>query len=535
MIIKNPYAAVAKNYKVINILLLIPTVYLLIQMTNLAGFFETYVLADYFTAEKDLVEKYIPALTLLMPLVTAILHFVVWLILILKKKKYHYHAISAGYHLIMFLALVFFYSSLLNIEMQNMTSTLAGFIRDISDLCIYPFYLLLVMGAVNIVGLNIKTLRFDRHADLKVTEDDEEEIEVKVGTDNIDTKRRVVHILRELRYYLIENKAIFALIIIGICIMIGYRAYLNYEVFNKTYNVNQSFALDNFSLSVKDSYITTVDYRGQRITKDKYYLAIKIGIHNQGEDTKIDKTVFKLYIDNKEVFASYDRASRFLDFGAPYQGEVILADQAKDYVFVYELTEKQLQNSYEMRILNGLRVEDAKLIASYRKINVRPKYLTEIETKSPKKEGEKVKLSASTLEETTYTLKDLHIVTNYKYSYQVCVTKKKCNMISDTIVPTGGKVLMVVEDDIVYDKSTAYYAFDDKNFYEDFVTLEYTFNINSGMNTGQITQIGNVVDVTPKTLEGVKIFEVPGNVINSYKLNLLITIRNQVYSIKVLE
>ena len=536
MIIKNPYAYLAKHYKIINFLLIIPTVYLLIQMIGIAGFFESYVLADYSTTQTDLVDTYIPALTLIVPIVTAILHLFIWIILTIKKKKNYYHAFSAGYHFVIFIGLVLFYSSMLNIEMKTMTSTFAGFLRDTSNLCIYPVYILLLMGGINVVGLNIKTLRFDKHEDLKVTEEDEEDIEVKVGTDNNDTKRRAVHILRELRYYVIENKAIFAILIIGLGLMIGYRAYLNYQVYNKTYNSNQSFVLDNFALSVKDSYITQVDYRGRIIAKNKYYLAVKIGIHNQSaESKKIDSAVFRLHIDDKTLYPLYDRSSRFVDIGAPYQGEAILADEAKDYVFVYELTKKQLQNSYEMRILNGLKVENTELVAAYKKINIRPEYLTSLVEKSPKREGEKLNLSSSTLKETKYTLNDIKVVTNYKYSYHMCETEKSCFDIQDTIIPSGGKVLMVIDDTIKYDETSAYYAFEEKNFYEDFVTLEYTFDIKSGKNAGPVTQIGNVIDVTPKALEDVRIYEVPGNVINAYKLSVLITIRNQFYTIKVLE
>lgn len=536
MIIKNPYAYIAKHYKVINLLLLIPTVYLLIQMTGIAGFFEAYVLADYSTTQTELVATYIPTLTLIAPIITAILHIIIWVILTIKKKKNYYHAISAGYHFILFIGLVLFYTSMLNIEMNNMSSTFASFLRDISDLSIYPIYILIVMGAVNIVGLNIKTLRFDKHEDLKVTEEDEEDIEVKINSDNNDSKRRIVHLLRELRYYVIENKAIFAILIIGLFLMIGYRAYLNYQVYNKSYTSNQAFVLDNFALSVKDSYITQVDYRGRVITKDKYYLAVKIGIHNQSsESKKIDNGVFRLHAGETVLFPSYDKSSRFVDIGAPYQGESILADQAKDYVFVYELTKKQLQNSYELRILNGLTVENTELQAAYKKINIRPEYLTSLVEKSPKREGEKLNLDSSTLKETKYTLNDIKVVTNYKYSYHMCATEKNCYDVQDTIIPSGGKVLMIIDDTIKYDETSAYFAFEEKNFYEDFVTLEYTFDIKSGTNAGPVTQIGNVVDVTPTALEDVRIYEVPGNVINAYKLSIQITIRNQFYTIKVLE
>ena len=94
---------------------------------------------------------------------------------------------------------------------------------------------------------------------------------------------------------------------------------------------------------------------------------------------------------------------------------------------------------------------------------------------------------------------------------------------------------MVLEDEIIYDESTPYFLYKEKNFYEDFVTVVYTFDIASGKNSGPVTQVGTIKDVTPKSLKGKKVFEVPGNLITAYKVDLKINVRNQVYTIKAVE
>lgn len=532
MIIKKPYAFIARFYKIINLLLLIPTVYLLFQMTEIATFFNEYVLTNYSTTQKHLTETYIPALTLIAPIITVVIHTFIWVILKLKKKNNSYHIISAGYHLLLFIALVLFYTSMINIEMSNLESTFARFLQDSSELCVLPLYGLLVAGAINVIGLNVKTLRFDKHQELRVTEEDEEEIEVKVSNDNYDAKRRLVHTLRELKYYVAENKLIIGIIIVAIIFMIGFKAFLNYQVYNQSLNNNQTFSFDNFELSVKDSYITKTDFRGRIIADKKYYLAVKIGIHNKGSETKIAKSVFKIRIGETSIVPSYEKSNRFVDIGAAYQGQTIFADEAEDYVFIYELTESQLANNYEMRILKDLRLKESKLVASYTKINIEPKYLTEVEINSGYKLEDVINLKSTTLQNTNYTLKDLKIVSHYNYTYEVCETPKKCSTYQDTIVPTGGKLLMIVEDELKYDESSPYFAYQEKNFYQDFITLEYTFDIASGKDSGATTKIGNVVEITPKTLKDVKIYEIPSNVMNAYKLNVLLSVRNQVFIIK---
>lgn len=535
MIVKNPYKILVKNYRVINILLLIPIVYLLFTFTDLAEFFRMYVDSKYYTAETDLTSIYVPAITMIAAVGAAILHFIVWLLLTIKKKKNYYHICSAGYLLVLFLALVFFYTSLLNIEMGKVDNTFANFLRDISDLVIYPIYILIVVGGINVVGLNVKTLRFDKHEDLKLTEEDEEDIEIKVGSDTDVTKKRFVHVIRELKYYVIENKAILAIIIVAIVGMFGYKAFINYQVYNKAYNVNQSFELDNFALSVKESYITPYDYSGRVITPNKYYLAIRIGIENKGSETTISKDVFRINLGDTELFPSFDKGSRFVDVGLPYTGDIIREDEAHDYVFIYELTEKQLKSSYELRILNDLRVEDNSLKASYKKIKVRPEYLSELEKKSVKKIKEKITFSDSTLRNTNLTVENVKIQPSYKYSYELCYTERNCTTVDDILVPAGGKMFMIIEDKLEYDNASSYAHYDEKNFYQDFVSVQYTFTLKTGNNVGEHTQIANVRDVTPKKLEGKRIYEVPSNIQNAEKINFLITIRNQQYTIKVKE
>ena len=60
------------------------------------------------------------------------------------------------------------------------------------------------------------------------------------------------------------------------------------------------------------------------------------------------------------------------------------------------------------------------------------------------------------------------------------------------------------------------------------------FSINK-FASGPTTKIGTLIDVTPKSLNKLKVYEVPANVMNAYKLNILLTIRNQVFTIKVQE
>ena len=148
---------------------------------------------------------------------------------------------------------------------------------------------------------------------------------------------------------------------------------------------------------------------------------------------------------------------------------------------------------------------------------------------------EKITFSDSTLKNTNYTLNSVRIQPSYNYSYKLCYTERNCSDINDIIVPSGGKMLMIIEDEIDYDNASSYASYDKKNFYEDFITVQYKFRLKTGNNVGEHTQVASVKEVTPKKLEGKRIYEVPSNIQNAEKINFLITIRNQQYTIIVKE
>ena len=308
-------------------------------------------------------------------------------------------------------------------------------------------------------------------------------------------------------------------------LIVGYSTYLNYQVYNKSYTINQAFSLNNFSLSLKDSYITNIDYRGNIISKDKYYLAIKIGIHNNGAATSIDKSNFRIYINNDEIYPSYDKSSRFIDIGKIYQGEIINNNEGHDYVFVYELTEKQIKNNYQMRILNDLRNDKGKLSKKYKKINIRPTNLLKKEELGEVSKNKVIDLQSTMLYNTKYALKRFDLVAGYQYNYEIC-DLNNCEEFKNTIVAQGGKALVVIEDKIGWDKTTSYYLNSEKDFYQDFATIEYSYQLSTGMNKVK-TQTTTLKNVTPSALKDKKVYEVPGTLLDAKKINMILTIRNK--------
>ena len=281
MIIKKPYGFLIKHFKIIHLLLLVPTLYLLFKFNDVAEFFSNYVAQNYKTFEIVATGSYITLLTYIAILAMVIINGIIFLLMRSKKKSTIVYGAALIYNIVLFVLAVIFYSAMNAVYTNTLDKTLVNFIKDVAGAAPIPGYIFMVAYFIKGIGFNIRTLRFDNNLDLHIEDEDEEEIELKISSDGYTFKRLFIHYLRELKYYILENKFVFTCFGIVFLIAIGVGIYMNVEVYNKNYRLYQSFVLDNFTMSVKESYITNVDYSGKIIKDDKNFVALKIAINNK--------------------------------------------------------------------------------------------------------------------------------------------------------------------------------------------------------------------------------------------------------------
>lgn len=529
MIIKKPYGFLIKNFKLIHFLLLIPTLFLLLNFTDVANFFAEYVSHDYQTFEQGVATSYITALTYIAAIVMILINAIIFLLMKSKKKPAMLYLFSTFYYIVLLILAIVFGSILSGIGTSTFDTSLVDFVKDIAYFVPYPSYVLLVAYVMKAIGFNIKTLRIEHNLDLHVEDEDEEEVELKINSDSYETKRRLVHILRELKYYILENKFVFACFGVLALIGIGVAIYMQVEVYNKNYKLYQAFVLNDFNVSVKESYLTNVDYNGNVIKTGKYYVAVKIAIENiSGNDLKISNSSFKLYVGKKSIFPSYEKSSRFIDIGKPYEGTLIDSGQVADYVFVYELNKDQLKTQYQIKILNDLTVEDGDLKTKYKIINIRPTNLLKNEKIGESKYGKEILLKDTFLGNSVLKIDKVKFQDSYVYQAKTC-QGKECQTGKFTIIASPGTTLMIIEDQIKWDQESAYYKNGKVDFYKDFTDLEYEYKTYT--NNGKYHS--NLKDVTPKILKDAKVYEVSNMLTTATKIDLKIKVRNKSYIVNI--
>ena len=63
MVIKKPYGFLIKHYKLIHLLLIVPTIYLLLKFGDISTFFSGYVAQDLKSFETGVADNYITLLS----------------------------------------------------------------------------------------------------------------------------------------------------------------------------------------------------------------------------------------------------------------------------------------------------------------------------------------------------------------------------------------------------------------------------------------------------------------------------------------
>ena len=579
MILKKPYGFIIKHFRLINLILLIPTLYVTICFSDIAKFLRQLVNNRYSTFETGISGKYI-TIWLLASLVFLILfNLLLYGLMKKKKKSTKIYTFSIIYYFVLFLLSLLLYNQLTTIELGKIDTTIIGIYKDVCNFIPFAGYFLIISTFFNSVGFNIKTLKFDQSIDLQLTEEDTEEFELAGRENQADIKKITIHTIRELRYYIVENRFIVTCIVVLILFVIASNIYINIGFYNKKYVTNENLALNNMIFSIKESYITNVDQGGNTIADNKYFLVVKLGIENSGwKDTAISQKDLRIDVKENRLYPTLDLGDKFLDISKNYDGKsippkiiqaldnpkyncpegyVIIGNKCSnkkdhkdpeiehnyycpkgyelksenceippentEYQIVYIINKDQIQSSYTMKILNRTKNDIGELNPSYKMITFKPKNLLNIEDMGIIKLGDEMNLKETSLGETKIRIDNINLSTSYYYNYEYCTNSKSCEIKKDVITASIGKVLVIIDDSITYDEKSSFYLNTSHEFYKYFGKINYKYNEK------EYSEL--LKDVTPSKLKNKRIYEISSTINYATNKELVITIRNKSFKI----
>jgi hypothetical protein len=525
MIIRKPYAFLVKHYKLIHLLMIIPAFYLVFKSYFLMNFFNIFVSNGYLTKETNIVGLYF---NYLLPLCSFIIILISSLINKLLKDKNMEHGVYVFvlvFYSIIFVVSLFLPSILNAYETTDIESSVALMYQGLSSLFFFLQPVIIIALLLSAFGFNIKTFEFnDIKDEFNLDEEDSEEVEINLGVEDYQIKRGFRRYLRELKYYVIENKVIFITLgtILGIIVAIFITSWI--ISLNRVVRVDQSFTHSKFAISFNDSLLSTLDYNGNQISNDKVYLAIKTTVKNTTKGLlTLNTNDFWLDINNTYYYPILDRSGKFIDLAKPYYGEKIGAGESYEYVFVYELPLDLAQLSYKIKVLDSVTYKENAIIPSYREVTLNPKASYTINNNGEYNMGNTINFGNTTLLNSSLLINSYEFQKSYQYTYQYCYNNN-CRDSKNSVSSSANSILLVMDGEIKLDNNCSYYKYklSNNDFAQDFMVLEYSL----GDKTGYL----KLKNVTPSSVSDKLILETGSIASNADSLKLIITIRDQRYT-----
>lgn len=526
MILRKPYAFLIRHFKLIHLLLLVPLCFIAYKTSNIVDFFNRMVSSSYSTNEINIASNYINIFLYLALILVIGVAITIYYLMKEKGKRTFYYIFLIVYYILLFVCTTLTYGQMLSLENQDAIASTIRLFRDFSQILYYPQFLFILYTLFRGIGFDLKSFNFSKDLeDLELEDEDNEEVEIDFGKNSYKYKRKIRRSLREIKYYILENKFVFGCIATVILISIVSTIYMSIEVYNKKYSLNQAFSINGLVMSVNDSLLTNLNYDGTVIADGKYYLAVKVAIANRSKkDITIDKDNFRLYIDKEYIYPELSQSNKFIDYASCFFGGAIKASSSSEYVIVFELNEKQFRKNYTLRVLDRIVYKVGELHPKYKIINLRPTIQTSVEDMGTVPIKQKISLEATTLGKSDLVINDYYFDNSFKYTYEKC-QNDECQEYNSSISTSSYAYLILDADMEVDDRS--YYHYNKvwrKNFYDDFVKLKYVVD-------GK-TYYTNMQDKTPENYKGdLKVFQVPKSLRNANDISFEVTIRNKKASI----
>lgn len=533
MIIKKPYAFIVKYFKYIHAVFFLFLLYIIYKYFTIYKFFNDYVKTSYYTYYENLSGHFINTYLFLSILVIVITSAVLYLFMKSKEKNTKYYISVSVFYLVLFVLSTFLFSVYRTIEIENIDMRNIRIIRDILIMATLPQIFFTVFAFLRAIGFDLKSFDFKKDLDeLDLTDEDNDVIEVLVPNDSYKYVRKFRRILRETKYFALEFKFFFLLIVSVIIVSIFLILYLNINVYNKKYKQNDKFISNSIKYTVKDSFITSKDYRGQTITKGKSYIILVLDITNIGtKKEKLDTEKLKLVVGNEEIFPTLSKGNYFVDVGKPYANQTLNPDTTYEYLIIYEINNKNIESKYTFRIFTEVDVASGAINSRHKNVIIYPENIENIEGEEKFKLNKEISLGESNLKKSSFTLKTFEIASSFEEKYNYCV-EGNCfegiKSFSPNIISAKPKVMIKLECNFDIDKD----LYIQKEIQSASSFVKYFGSVYYETKEEKKTVLINVI--TSDYINKNKVFiEVPYEILNSENIDLILTVRDIRYIISL--
>lgn len=348
MILRRPYAFLIKYFRVIHIILFMFFVYITYKANNILTFFKDYI--SYNGNIEVISSEYISYFIFVSVLLIITISVVIYFLMRYKKKPRLFYVILVIVGLISSILFIYLYNNIRMLETSVQSARTIRLFRDISRLNFWILFISCIPVLIRGLGFDIKKFNFSKDFhDLELDKEDNEEVEVNIDLSSDSVKRTGRKLLRELKYYYVENKFIINIILAVISVVLILLFPFNRYVVKRNLNEGEILGTSNFNINVSDSYISDRN----RISKDNSYVILKVEVKGKISKYRLDLDELVLESKNNKYIPSLKYYYYFSDLGIGYKNNILDTDEYKEYLLIYNIKSEDKESKFQLKYLNS--------------------------------------------------------------------------------------------------------------------------------------------------------------------------------------
>lgn len=505
MILKKPYAFLIKHFKLIHLILLLVISYITHNFNKILDFFISYNKSSLIVPE-NAAHNYISFILFFAILIVIVFGIIMYMLMRKKHKPNSFYLSLIIYYTLLFIGVCVAHNIINNLYFSTLTQQESRALRDIYTLLLVPNVYFIIISLIRGIGFDIKKFNFSKDLEeLEIKSEDNEEFEFVVGTDTYKYKRKLRRILRELKYYILENKFFVSIIVGTLSFILIIVIIINVNFTNKTYKVGSTIKTDSFTYKINKAYLTDMDYSLKVIHEDKYYLILDMTISSTSSNSEIlyPENFYMKLKDGNTVKYKTSLSYSFSDLGVTYKGDPIDNKENK-YLLVYEVPKSQKSLRYNLKVYDTSKIKNNNLEKIFKNVKIKPEKLLTKPADTSTSLNKDLILGNNLYGNTTIKINSVKKATSYEYSYESCDNNgENCITKYDFLTPTNSlnQVFLIIDYKLTLDSSTNLYntlskTESAKGFFDRFVYVNYakaSNNISSPVNAITIPSQDNVI------------------------------------------
>lgn len=511
MIIRKPYAFLIKNFRKVHGVLLAISLYILYKLFSVSSFVNEFMVFGTYDSYNNPITKRISFFLYLAIIISLVGSIALLFLLKRKEKPYKIYLVPVIEFIFLILVLGLI-SSFFNGYTNDIATTDVRLSRDLLLMLIAAHFASIAIFTIRAIGIDINKFNFTSDQEfLELSEEDREEVELRVKFDKNIFIRLFNRTFRNLKYFYLEHKFICnnILIVIGAILLLAFGRFI--FITNRSYKEGQNYKANGYTIKVNKSYFTDKDGAGNIITKNSNFVVVDLTVTNHDKKRNLELENFHLkngVSDYTTTRKTYDK--EFSDIGTTYDTvKELRRDETARFIIVYKVDKKLNKNNFSL----FYQEKNGKL----RKIKLKIKDVSTIEDKGNLNLGEDLVIMNRGKKEAV-SLDSYELSKTISYTIRHC-NASDCYTEKENYTANNGYTIMKID-------------FASKNFEgKEMVDFSTDYGTIIYIDNNKMEQSVEFKYPIKKKALGKYIYTlVPEEVSNSSKLAIIYVVRNKKYT-----